>query len=595
MKPTSHLITLLSLVIGIAFHTTSSAQTAAPTQVATNTASAGFTLKPTAPGTGYNSPTTTPAQMYLRAVNNPAISPSKDSTLQLENLAGNIDIIIPRRAANIVNGSNVVVIGQTPVNAGIFSISKRINSGANTNTIGTVLPVLQISTSTTEADQLTLRTDFRLLDPASGATTTLISPNGIDTNSLMTDALYLVNPAGGGLLPVATVNNGVVTFPQNAAFPANGSLTLPASVTLGGITLGSSASSGTFQAADPTADMTATGWRAVAIGGRNGTASGTGAVVIGGGWYDNTPNNIADGENTTIIGSGASQASATFASIIGSLGSQILSNHAHGAYNSIIGGGGHLMSATAGGYNTIIAGGNNEFVSGGYSSAIIAGAFNQITNGNYYQAIIASESSSLGYARGSAIIGGYNLDIGSRVNDYSQNAIVAGRDNTVASGVVTGTVIGGWGNSITVGQSNAVIAGQNATNSGQISLVTGEGTAATGWAQFVGGRYNTQVANGAFIIGNGSNANSRSNALSLDFNGNLVAAGAVSAASVASSGVVQAGSANVTGQVQAGSVSAASATVSGQVQAGSVTTNSLIITPYASDTSDISMGSYAAP
>ena len=65
--------------------------------------------------------------------------------------------------------------------------------------------------------------------------------------------------------------------------------------------------------------------------------------------------------------------------------------------------------------------------------------------------------------------------------------------------------------------------GINTTASGQYSHAEGSGTTASGDCQHVQGRYNVEGTNSkyAFIIGNGTDENNRSNAFSIDWNGKI--------------------------------------------------------------------------
>lgn len=65
---------------------------------------------------------------------------------------------------------------------------------------------------------------------------------------------------------------------------------------------------------------------------------------------------------------------------------------------------------------------------------------------------------------------------------------------------------------------------------GVYSYAGGEETIAKGEAQTAIGKYNVTNASSAFIIGNGTSDTSRSNALTVDFNGNLNAGGTIAAA-----------------------------------------------------------------
>ena len=67
--------------------------------------------------------------------------------------------------------------------------------------------------------------------------------------------------------------------------------------------------------------------------------------------------------------------------------------------------------------------------------------------------------------------------------------------------------------------------GSNTTASGSYSHAEGSNTIAKGESQHVQGKYNIADETSAFIIGNGSSDNARSNAAKIDWNGNLEVAG----------------------------------------------------------------------
>jgi hypothetical protein len=405
--------------------------------------------------------------------------------------------------------------------------------------------------------------------------TTLIDHQGIDTNSVITDALYLVDPTNQQPLPLATISGNVVTFPQNAAFPATGTLTLPSTLrfpsggTLTSPFAGSLLGDGGYGNA-------ASAYRAVVMGGSNNRASGDGSVVLGGLNYSYQENRVM-GNGSVIIGASGSVVNASLSAILGGQRATILNPAS--SYSAIIAGGSNEMSSTAGDYNVILGGGNNRFVSGGYASAILAGQRNSITNGSYRQAIVAGDTNSIDNSVDSTILGGSgNQILGNNqagMGGWAQNAVVAGSQNRITPNTALSVVLGGQGNEVG-GWGNATLAAS--------------GARASGTNQVVMGRLNAADSTKALIIGNGNSDTSRSNGFTVDFNGNAAAAGSVTVG-----GVVNAASVSTTGAVQAGSFSTESANVTGSVQAGSVKTNSLIITPYASDTSDISMGSYTTP
>lgn len=125
----------------------------------------------------------------------------------------------------------------------------------------------------------------------------------------------------------------------------------------------------------------------------------------------------------------------------------------------------------------------------------------------------------------SAIFGGQNNEV---VNDYG----VIGGGNSNYVGQEYGVVLGGAYNSNN-GYMSSIIGNYCSTNA-SYSHAQNLGTIAQGKSQTAIGEYN--IAQGtwqrldaehAFIIGNGTSTTSRSNALTVDWNGNLVASGDV--------------------------------------------------------------------
>ena len=120
--------------------------------------------------------------------------------------------------------------------------------------------------------------------------------------------------------------------------------------------------------------------------------------------------------------------------------------------------------------------------------------------------------------------------IGTGTKATNANCVALG-DGTQATGL---RAFAGGYHSVASGQ-NAFAFGGTATASGLTAAAFGSGTTATTAAQFVIGKYNildtTAKTSNAFIIGNGT-SDLRSNALTVDWNGNLKAAGSVETTSV---------------------------------------------------------------
>lgn len=335
---------------------------------------------------------------------------------------------------------------------------------------------------------------------------TVIDSAGIDTNSLITDALYLVDPATQQPLPLATVVNGVVTFAPNVNVGSASSLVLPSSLTLRGAganhdTVLSSAFPGALQVSHPTANLRAINQSAVALGGSHGVASGVGSVILGGGSLSQAPPNQAVGSYSVIIGSYASRVESPGSAIISSSNSQIKL----GARSLILGGEDHLVNAAA--------------------SAVLGGVGHQIASLGRASAIIAGTLSRIDHAPESVIIGGHSASIGgSALGNWSQNFIGGGRFQTIADGTALSAILGGYGHRVK-GWRNVALGGDSARVDGTDNVAIGWNNQAAGWAQLVMGRFNQVTPSAALVIGNGTSDADRRNALTVDFEGNVEATG----------------------------------------------------------------------
>ena len=87
-----------------------------------------------------------------------------------------------------------------------------------------------------------------------------------------------------------------------------------------------------------------------------------------------------------------------------------------------------------------------------------------------------------------------------------------------------------FGNGI-ISASNSFVFGDGAVNA-QYGIAMGQGLLVSSENQFAIGKYNLSSENTAFVIGNGDNSSNRSNALTVDWNGDLKAAGSVETTSV---------------------------------------------------------------
>ena len=157
----------------------------------------------------------------------------------------------------------------------------------------------------------------------------------------------------------------------------------------------------------------------------------------------------------------------------------------------------------------------------------------------------SSASGSCAHAEG-------NLTIASAANAHAEGG----------SSYATGLSSHAEGNNVRATGDMSHAEGDNTVASGRASHAQGEGTIAAGDSQTVLGRHNEEDANDtyALIIGNGTAYDARSNALTVDWIGNVWAAGKATL-----DGAIEAASATISG-----AISAASATISGLLTADRV-------------------------
>ena len=107
------------------------------------------------------------------------------------------------------------------------------------------------------------------------------------------------------------------------------------------------------------------------------------------------------------------------------------------------------------------------------------------------------------------------------------------------SGTTKGTNSVALGNNVTASGNNSTALGDTTTATGAASFAIGTGSNARGSNQSVIGKYNVNDTNNtyAMIIGNGANNSSRSNAFTVDWDGNVISAGDVSANGVSLSSI----------------------------------------------------------
>lgn len=176
---------------------------------------------------------------------------------------------------------------------------------------------------------------------------------------------------------------------------------------------------------------------------------------------------------------------------------------------------------TIGNYSVAI--GHNTKASGAISFAVgensVASGSGSFAGGQYVasssQAPTASGDSSISYGLGTIASG--------------KGAVALGQTNTASGAAATAV-----GLKNTASGGGAFASGQQNVASGSLSFATGDRTIANHRDQFVFGKYNvaddsaaaaTAIGNYVEIVGNGTADNARSNARTLDWNGNEILAG----------------------------------------------------------------------
>lgn len=344
--------------------------------------------------------------------------------------------------------------------------------------------------------------------------TTLIDHQGTRTASMVTGRLFLVNPVNQQPVELAKMVNGVLTFPSNAVYPSNGGNPVQTGTLLFPSGSGLSSTLAGSLLLDAGYGNTLTAAKAVVLGGNFNRSTGEGSVIVGGYNYPGYEN-LAAGLGSTIIGSGASSTAGSYSSIIG--GNGIRMQGVNSNYNHVLGGVVHTFAAGAGSYNAIVGGYGHKFESGGHVSFIGGGESHTIRNGGWRLATLGGLLNTLENVMGATLVGGMQNQIRNTTFSSTENlSVVAGGQGNVIQDVTHSLILGGSANQITSGWADVILAAQGGRASGNNQVVTG--------------RYNRTDATKALIIGNGSSDSVRNNALTVDFNGNVEAAGTVKAA-----------------------------------------------------------------
>lgn len=203
---------------------------------------------------------------------------------------------------------------------------------------------------------------------------------------------------------------------------------------------------------------------------RAGTTTGASAVALG--------KNVEASGSFASVGGGNSNRATGRASTIGGGLNQVASGN-----QTFIGGG---AGNTASGLSAVVGGGNYNTASG--SNALVCG-------GSYNAAV----------GRWASVLGGFNNNA-----NAGMSTIAGGRNNTISANAYSGFA-----------------ANEYNTVEKAYSACFGRGNTAASESQFICGKFNDPDARDICveIVGNGTDTNNRSNARTLDWNGNETLAG----------------------------------------------------------------------
>ncbi len=191
-------------------------------------------------------------------------------------------------------------------------------------------------------------------------------------------------------------------------------------------------------------------------------------------------------------------------------------------------------NTATGSYSTAM--GSNNYATGDYSTAM--GQYSTASGGNSLAACAAQAQGDYSIAMGISCVAGnmYSVAIGNTAKTTANHGISIGYYTTASGehGIALGTNTGASG-------SYSTAMGQSASASGMISTATGQltsakGTCSTAMGQYTIaasdqqtaiGKFNIEDSEGtyAFIIGNGTSDDARSNLLQADWDGNVTIGG----------------------------------------------------------------------
>ena len=316
-----------------------------------------------------------------------------------------------------------------------------------------------------------------------------------------TEGLLVTGTFGSGAIPATGAGTRLMWYPKKAAFRA-------------GHVTGSEwddGSIGDYSTVGGGQNNTASSQQATVGGGNANTASGLRSTVSGG--FSNTSssdystigggqNNTSSGQQATVGGGNANTSSSDYSTIGGG------QNNTAGTSDYTTVGGGYQN--TASGAIAVVSGGESCAARGG--RATVGGGKNNIATSNYSTIGGGQVNTASG---GSATIGGgYNnaasglrATVGGGLTNSASNsaATVSGGWSNAASGF-SATVSGGFANTAS-GDSATVAGGSSNTAGGSHAAIPGgRGNAAAGDYSFAAGRRAKANHDGAFVWGDGTDA-----------------------------------------------------------------------------------------
>ncbi|MDP4200620.1 MAG: hypothetical protein Q8922_09340 [Bacteroidota bacterium] len=263
--------------------------------------------------------------------------------------------------------------------------------------------------------------------------------------------------------------------------------------------------------------------------------------------------NVIESARASTIGGGESnhiQFEVNQATIAGGTSNTIKT----GSDSSTIGGGASntiancTNSTIAGGKQNQILGGSRTYCPPNWNSSVIGGGLGNVIDSTQWGTIGGGHANTIGYQSDASAIGGGESNT---ANDI-YTVIAGGQQNTIERGAYWSSIAGGYLNYVYWPSGNAAIGGGQSNSihspSGTISggfnnvidtaaegasIAGGEGLIASGFTQFVSGRYNVPQSSGGYYVvdgdsalamfGSGTDDSHRANSWVLSNNGHSVA------------------------------------------------------------------------